>query len=402
MKIAMFTDAYFPRINGVGVSVKCFGRALAKIGNTVCVVCPAYDKQKAITIEKTEVKNYFIIRVPSTTTRFSSEDRYIKMGNFKLIAQEMDKFKPDIIHINSEFSLGIMGLIYARKRKIALVFTSHTMWEGYVGNYVRFLPSCVARKIGKEIVCFFAKRAQVVISPTERMFKLLQSYGIKRPIEILPTGIDDSIFKIDDKSFAALKEDIYKEFPVLKDKKILLYVGRVVREKNLYMLFDVFSKVKEKCENAALLFVGGGPELENLKKKAKEHKYSSSICFAGYRDRDILSYFYHLADVFVFPSCTETQGLVTIEAMRAALPVVAIGEMGTLDVMQGDNGGFMVKNNVEEFASKVITLLGDETLHLQKSKDAREWSAKWSMDYLTPKLESFYKKAIEANKEKTK
>ncbi len=402
MKIAMFTDAYFPRVNGVGVSVKCFGQALAKRGNKVCVVCPAYDKQKEILTENTEVKGFSITRVPSVNAIFSKEDRYIRTKYFKFVAQEMDKFKPEVIHINSEFSLGLMGQRYAKKRNIATIFTTHTMWESYIKNYAPLLPACLAKKIGKEIICFYAKRAQVVISPTDRMFKLLQSYGINRPIEILPTGIDDSICKVEDKAFASFKEDIYKEFPVLKNKKILLYVGRVVKEKNLYMLFDVFSKVKEKFENTALFFIGGGPELDNLKAKAKKHKYASSICFAGYRDRDILSYFYHLADVFVFPSCTETQGLVTIEAMRAGLPVVAIGEMGTLDVMKGDKGGFMVQNDTEEFAARVIDLLSDETLRAQKSKEAREWGAKWSIDYLTPKLEDFYKKALKIKKENIK
>ena len=395
MKIAMFSDAYFPRVNGVAVSVKCFGEALAKIGHEICVVCPAYDVQKEVVIENTEIKGFSIMRVPSVTIRFSSEDRYVKFSNWKLIKREMDKFKPDVIHINSEFALGIMGKRYARKNKVALVYTSHTMWESYIENYVHCLPSFCSRKIGKELVCFFAERAQVVISPTDRMCKLLSSYGINRPIEIIPTGMDDAISKIDDNKLVSFKSEIYKEFPALQNKKILLYVGRVVKEKNLYMLFDVFGKVREKFEDSVLFFVGGGPELDNLKEKAKTLPFASSILFAGYRDRNILSYFYHLADVFVFPSCTETQGLVTVEAMRASLPVVAIGEMGTLDVMQGDNGGFMVKNDVEEFSARVKDLLSDKELHSQKSKDAQEWSAKWSMNYLTPKMEGIYKKAID-------
>ena len=398
MKIAMFSDAYFPRVNGVGVSVKCFGEALAKIGHEICVVCPAYDVQKEVVIENTEIKGFSIMRIPSVSIRFSTEDRYVKFSNWKLIKREMNKFKPDVIHVNSEFALGIMGMIYARKNKVALVYTSHTMWESYIENYVHCLPSFCSRKIGKELVCFFAKRAQVVISPTDRMCKLLSSYGIKRPIEIIPTGMDDSISKIDENKLPSFKSDIYKEFPALENKKILLYVGRVVKEKNLYMLFDVFNKVRAKIDNTVLFFVGGGPELDNLKEKAKTLPFASSICFAGYRDRGILSYFYRLADVFVFPSCTETQGLVTIEAMRASLPVVAIGEMGTLDVMQGDNGGFMVKNDVEEFAARVIDLLSNKELHQQKSKEAGEWSSKWSMNYLTPKLENIYKKAIEERK----
>lgn len=399
MKIAMFSDAYFPRVNGVGVSVKCFGESLAKMGHKVCVVCPAYDSNPNILIEKTEVKGFTIMRIPAITPFFSKEDRFVRFTKWKIVRDAMDKFKPNVIHINTEFTLGIFARIYARRKNIALVYTSHTMWESYIKNYVHFLPSWLAKKIGQSLVSFFAKRAQVVISPTDRMCKLLTSYGINRPIEILPTGIDDSVSKIDEEKLSSFKKEIYKEFPVLENKKILLYVGRVVKEKNLDMLFDVFSKVREKFENSVLFFIGGGPELDVLKEKAKSLSFSSSVCFAGYRERNTLSYFYHLADVFVFPSCTETQGLVTIEAMRTGLPVVAIGEMGTLDVMQGDNGGFMVKNDVDEFSARVIDLLSDKDLHLQKSKEATEWSAKWSMDYLTPKLENAYKKAVKTQKE---
>ena len=395
MKIAMFSDAYFPRVNGVSVSIKCFAEDLAKRGHEVCVVCPAYNFQKEVVMENTDIKGFSMIRVPAKSIVFSKEDRYVKLTQWKRIKQEMDKFRPDVIHVNTEFGFGMLGMMYARRRKIALVYTNHTLWESYIKNYVHCMPSGYAKKLGKALVRFFAKRAQVVISPTQRMCQLLVSYGITRPVEIIPTGIDDCVCQIDENELASFKKKIYKEFPVLENKRILLYVGRVVKEKNLDMLFDVFSKVQEKLADSVLFFVGGGPELENLKQKAKSLPCASSICFAGYRERNVLAYFYHLADVFVFPSCTETQGLVTVEAMRASVPVVAIGEMGTLDVMQGDHGGFMVKNDVDEFAARVMDLLSDKVLHAQKSNEAREWSEKWSMDYLTPKLESSYKKAIE-------
>ena len=398
MRIALFTDTYFPRVNGVGVSVKCFGEALAKAGHEVCVVCPAYKADTDVYTETTDIKGFSLLRIPSVAIVFSKEDHYVKLSKWKRITAEVDKFKPDVVHINTEFSLGIFGMKYATRNNLALVYTSHTMWESYVENYIRFLPSEWARKFGRKIVCFFAKRAQVVITPTKRMCDLVSSYGINRPIEVLPTGIEESVSKIDEGKLPAFTEDIYREFPALKNKKILLYVGRVVKEKNLYMLFDVFAKVREKIPGTALFFVGGGPELEPLQQKAATLAAANDICFAGYRDRNMLSYFYHLADVFVFPSRTETQGLVTLEAMRASRPVVAIGEMGTLDVMQGDNGGFMVPNDVDAFADKVIALLSDQALHAQKSKEAREWSAKWSMDYLTPKVEGIYQKAIETVK----
>ena len=108
-----------------------------------------------------------------------------------------------------------------------------------------------------------------------------------------------------------------------------------------------------------LVIVGGGPDLETLLKQADYLKLSKNVCFTGYQSRDDLAYFYNLADVFVFPSVTGTQGLVTIEAMMTGLPVVAIVEMGTADVMKGVNGGLMVKHDAEEFSAKVLELLSN-------------------------------------------
>ena len=153
------------------------------------------------------------------------------------------------------------------------------------------------------------------------------------------------------------------------------------------MLFrSVLENAKKVYPDTILLIVGGGPELEPLQKRAAELKLSKNVCFTGYQNRDDLAYFYKLADVFVFPSVTETQGLVTIEAMMTGLPVVAIGEMGTVDVMQGNNGGFMVKNDVTEFSEKVIELLSNKELHKQKCEEALAWSKKWSLPDLTNTL----------------
>ena len=152
-------------------------------------------------------------------------------------------------------------------------------------------------------------------------------------------------------------------------------------------------KVRERVSNTVLLFVGGGPYLEELRKKSQDAGLVDSVFFTGYIDGSKLIYFYKVADVFTFPSKTETQGLVTIEAMLAGLPVVAIGEMGTLDVMQGDHGGFMVGDEIGEFSDHVVRLLEDETLRKEKSAEAEEWASKWKISNLTPKLAECYEKA---------
>ena len=152
-------------------------------------------------------------------------------------------------------------------------------------------------------------------------------------------------------------------------------------------------EVKKSVPDTALVFVGGGAEYEPLKARAKKLKCAWDICFAGYRTKEELAYFYDVSDVFVFPSKTETQGLVTVEAMLSGVPVVAIGEMGTVDVMQGDHGGFMVKDDVAEFSDKVVALLKNQQLRKKKAQEALDWGKKWKISALTPRLLECYEKA---------
>lgn len=408
MKIAMFTDAYYPRINGVAVSVRTYARALVQAGHKVCIVCCDYDGLEDSNLgkgnhfhydDKDEIsENLEIFRIPSTHVFISKEDKAAKLSAWHAVKHEMDRFKPDVIHINSEFLVGYFGLIYARHRKVASVFTFHTLWEEYVEGYIKFMPVYPAKKIAKQLIKFYLKRADVVITPTERIAQVVSDYNVSRPVRILPTGIPKITLPAKNKQNKPFFYRLNKIVPFVQKKHILLYVGRMVKEKNLDFLFSVLMEVKKSVPDTALVFVGGGAEFEPLKARAKKLKCSWDICFAGYRNKDELAYFYDISDVFVFPSKTETQGLVTIEAMMAGLPVVAIGEMGTVDVMQGDNGGFMVKDNVDEFSKRVISLLKDKELYKQKSLEAEEWSKKWELESLTPKLVSYYQEAIEINK----
>ena len=402
----MFSDAYYPRINGVAISVKSYAEALTNLGHNICIVCCNYEKP---TKENNYHKFYYddkveddkrikVLRLPALNVSFSKEDKAARIDQWHTCKKEMDSFKPDVIHINSEFVIGYFGLNYARHRKVPMVYTFHTLWEDYAANYIHFLPPSYSKKLAKEFIRFYLKRSDMIICPTERIQNVVKDYKIDRESKILPTGIPNHVAEIKKGQKQLFHNQLYKGFPLKKKKRILLYVGRVVKEKNLEFLFPVLDKVKKVYPDTMLVIVGGGPELEPLQKKATELKLSKNICFTGYQNRDDLAYFYKLADVFVFPSVTETQGLVTIEAMMTGLPVVAIGEMGTVDVMQGNNGGFMVKNDVTEFYEKVIELLSNKELHKQKCEEALAWSKKWSLPDLTNTLVEYYEEAIEIRK----
>lgn len=407
MNIAMFTDAYYPRINGVVVSVKSYAEALINLGHNVCIVCCDYQEtedsanQSKMIIPQTYTdERVQVLRIPSHHLFFSEEDRLARISQWHTIKHEMDSFKPDIIHINSEFFVGYYGLTYGRFRYIPIVYTFHTLWEDYVKGYIHFMPVNASKKIAKDLIKLFLKRADEIITPTNRIANVVKEYKINRPTDILPTGISNNISTISDSERDFLyKKLITEDFPLLKNKNILLYVGRVVKEKNLDFLFPVLKNVQKRVPDTALLIVGGGPELIPLKERAKQAGLENHIFFTDYIPRGNLAFYYSVAKIFVFPSVTETQGLVTIEAMMNGLPVVAIGEMGTIDVMQGDNGGFMVENDVNKFSDKVTELLSDSELCKNKSIEAKEWSKQWDISILSKKLVSLYENAIDFKKQ---
>lgn len=407
MNIAMFTDAYFPRVNGVAVSVESYATELSKLGHSVCVVCPDYiDNHTGMlgkhTVFKTfryeeghsEPHNFKVLRIPADNIVWSKEDRNARINQWKTIKTQLDIFSPHIVHVNTEFLMGWYGVTYARHRHKALVFTFHTLWEDYFAHYVHIVPAKLMKKMGQDIVKFYLKRADKIIVPTANIGKVVQRYGIEKEVHILPTGIPDSFLYCKKENIDCFRAAFFEKNPALQNKRILLYVGRIVKEKNLDFLFSVLESVLSVIPNVALLFVGGGPELKAMQEAAHTSPLKENIFFTEYRPRNELIYYYHLSDIFVFPSLTETQGLVTIEAMAAGLPVVAIGAKGTVDVMQGNNGGFMVENDMLIFAKRVIELLSDEALYETKRREAVQWGKKWALSSLALRLVNIYAECL--------
>lgn len=399
MNIAFFTDAYAPRVNGVAVSVQSYARELCRLGHKACIVCPNYDVtvRDISIIPDSKEASLLEVRIPASREVFSKEDRAVSLLFIRKMNAWLDGWKPDAVHVNTEFTVGILGVRYAKRNSIPMVYTFHTLWEDYFANYIHILPPAMLRWSGRRLVKAFLRRADEIIVPTMQIKETVSRYGIERESYILPTGIPDFVAAdIPHEKVKEFKIRLYEEFPNLTGKKILLYVGRMAKEKNLDLLISVLETVKKIIPLTALLFVGGGPEVEPLKKLTKEKNLSDSVAFAGYRERDELPFFYRVSDVFSFPSVTETQGLVTVEAMLSGLPVVAVGEMGTVDIMQGDKGGFMVHDDQNEFSERVVELLQNESLWQNKSKEASEWGRRWLISSLTPKLVERYRTAIES------
>jgi glycosyltransferase involved in cell wall biosynthesis len=396
MKIAMFTDAYKPRVNGVAVAVDTFARALRKAGHEVMVVCPLYEAPQSDYAYQ-EPDGVRVLRVPSLRFPLSKEDRVARFDKLLRVTRAVDAFAPEVIHVHSEAILGEHGFYYAKLRHLPLIYTFQTLWEQYVGYYVRFMPECVTRFIARRLMKLFLRRADLIIVPTPQIEDVVRGYKIKRPVRLLPTGIDPDEFQISTDEATRFRSKMEERYPALRGQKILLFVGRITQEKNVIFLMDMLPLVLKKCPETVLVVAGNGPELPQLKKICQERKLDGRCIFPGYLSRREIALAYAVADIFVFPSLTETQGLVTIEAMYSGTPVVAIGSMGTRMVMGGDHGGFMVDNDAGGFSRRVAQLLTDEKLYAVKAAEAREHSKDWLIGASTERLLDIYREAIAKN-----
>jgi glycosyltransferase involved in cell wall biosynthesis len=271
------------------------------------------------------------------------------------------------------------------------------LWEEYVAHYFPVLPVALLKSVTRRILKYVLKRADSIIVPTVQVEEVVKKrYKIEKETYLLPTGIDPDFFSHNQLEIADFRGIMEQMYPPLRDRRILLFAGRVTKEKNIAFLLKILPAIIAKHPEAALLIVGNGPDLHDLQKESEQMGLSAHCVFAGYLERKDLALAYAMSDIFVFPSLTETQGLVTIEAMFSGTPVVAIGSMGTIMVMGGDNGGFMVQNDGEEFTSRVLDLLEDSELYYRKITEAKAYAQNWMIDTMTVKLVGIYEKTIAA------
>jgi glycosyltransferase involved in cell wall biosynthesis len=245
----------------------------------------------------------------------------------------------DVLHAHSPFVTGWMSVRYARRLRIPLVYTYHTRLEEYV-HYVPFEPNAT-RRAASTLTRNFANLADAVIVPTEAMRERLLELGVTTRVEVIPSGIDLRRFGEGKRS-----ETLRASLGARNGDRLLLFVSRLAREKNVELLIDALASCKTRVR---LAIAGDGPEREALEQRALARGVAPRVHFLGSVDRDALPDLYASADAFVFPSVTETQGLVLVEALAAGAYVIAAEAPQIGDVL-GD-AGRMVSPSPEDFAT---------------------------------------------------
>ncbi|MBF0299555.1 MAG: glycosyltransferase [Oligoflexia bacterium] len=403
MNIVYVSDQYWPAFGGVTVSLDSFKNKLVQVGHNVSLFVPDYPNANEWDKEK-NIKNVFRFR--SYGLFFNEENRLVYRSEKKKIFEALDSIKPDLIHIHTEFTLAKIAISYSKKKNIPLVITAHTNWEELIHEYLTFVPNRTGR-----IYCRFRLRrlfnkADLVIVPTYLMEMLLNLYYVRTPMRIIPTGVDENYFICNDDNKEIKKEIKIADDPVfenifntIKDHKTMLFVGRVAKEKNIKFLINALHKLILKNDNLKLMIVGDGPDKAELEKYIHKMQLKDHVVFTGFIERSKLAQLYSIADVFVFASKVESQGLVILESMTCGTPVVAIGKMGTRELMGGDFGGYMVDDDLDLFVEKVDLLLNDPQIYKIKSTEALQEAKKWKIDVMASKMLRVYQTLVDKKNE---
>jgi 1,2-diacylglycerol 3-alpha-glucosyltransferase len=383
LNIGLFTETYYPEINGVATSVYMLKRELEEIGHTVYVFttttpgAPEYEHN--------------VFRVPSLPCILITERR-IGLFYQQKLASLIKKLNLDIIHTHTEFSLGIFGRIMAKELKLPMIHTYHTIYEDYTHYVTHFKP---LDKRAKAFVRIFTKiccnTVEQVIVPTDKVKELLLQYSVSKDISVIPTGVDLKKFNPELYTTEEVLQARY-ECGISKEDKVLLYIGRVSKEKNIAEIIEAMPDYMRSRPEVRLLIIGGGPEMERLKHRAEEMGLAGRILFAGPKPWDKIGLYYQIGDVFVSASRSETQGLTYIEAMAAGLPVVARKDKCLDDILVNGHNGYDFTNKEELIEGLDKILFSTEDISYSENAIAK--MRKFSTEEFARNVEKVYEEVI--------
>src|SRR3990170_1891362 len=342
MRVGLFTNNYLPFRGGVTTAVEKLREGLEAQGHRAWVFAPA---SRAPHDDPAFVFRYPSVPAP-TYPGFAVPLPFSR--RWSRAARELDL---DIFHAQHPFLLGVTARRLARSQGRPLVFTYHTRYEKYA-HYVP-LPEPLVASLAVRLASRFAGSADLVIAPSARIAESLADLGVRAPIAVVPTGVPLDLFRPGDRGAARLRLGLDEDAP------LCLYVGRLDREKSVERVIDAFGSIALVVSGARLLLVGQGSHEATLRRLAGASPARSAIRFAGSVAREELPPYYQAADLFLFASETETQGLVLAEAHACGLPAVAVRASGVDEVVRDGETGLLTKAEVEELADAAIGLLLD-------------------------------------------
>ena len=382
MNIAYFTNFYLPVVNGVVRSVESFRQELTRQGHNVFVFAQEHNGYQD--------EAPFIFRYPSLSLPMQVDiPAVIPVSTF--VNKLFPSLKPDVIHTHHPILLGQAAARKAEELNLPLVFTFHTQYREYTHYFP--LPQEAIQDFLKDTIETwlkdFMQKCQHIVIPSKSMEEILvRDYGLQDRYTVIPTGIDlDPIRKADGDTFRARMG--------WKDDKVLISTGRLEEEKNWPVLLRAAQKAMEKHHDLRMVIIGDGTDKSELENLAQELGIAERVTFTGQMPFDEVILHLKAADMFGFASVTETQGLVTMEAMAAGLPVVAVDASGTRDILDDGEQGYLVPEDPDALAQSLIRLLDSPKNMKRFSANALKRAETFDVKNCAKQLVDVYKQATE-------
>jgi Glycosyltransferase len=383
VNIGLFTDTYFPQINGVGTSTYTLAKELRSLGHNVYIFTPT-DPKNVLENEQG------VIRMPSMPCIFIHQYRFGVVYSPKTL-KKIAKLHLDIIHTQTEFSLGIFGKTLSKAFGIPMVHTYHTMYEDYVHYIVN--GALITKSMSHSFSRIFCNFARECIAPTAKVKDSLLQYGVTKPIHIIPTGINIDKFRKTNYPVADTLK-LRSSFGLNQNHKVILVLGRIAKEKSIDVIVNSMPEIFQKEPDARLLIVGDGPGRAALEKQVNSLGITNRVVFAGAKPWNEIGKYYQLGDIFVSASISETQGLTFIEAMAAGLPIVAKKDESIEGVIKNDETGIVFETD-DTLASKILGILKDNKKRNYLAKNGAVFAENISAEVFGKSIESVYKNVLE-------
>jgi len=381
MNIGIFTDTYYPQINGVAVSSVMLEKELGKLGHKVYIFTTSDPHMK--------IKLPRVFRLPSMPFIFLPSHRVALIYPPKLLLK-LKTLNLDVVHTQTEFGVGHLGKIVSKFYKLPIVHTYHTMYEDYVHYFAK--GYVITPKMAKIYMRNFCNKTDAVISPVRKTKEALIESGVTTPIKVIPTGLDfeslsgENITKEDEARTRA-------ELGLKENDKVVLFVGRVAKEKSIDVIMRQIPKLLEKQPNCKFVIVGGGPLLNSLKEMSGELEIEDKVIFAGAKPWKEVGRYYKIADVFTTASTSETQGLTYVEAMIAKKPVVAKKDESVSEIIEHGETGFYFEEE-EDVAEVLDYVLSNRELAERVAEKGFEQIQHLSAKQFAKNVEAIYLELI--------
>lgn len=383
MRIGMLVDTYKPHVSGITNYIELNKRELERTGHEVYVFTFGRPGQ---TDDESHILRSRGLPLGATgyyvALRHSSEAQ--------TVLRTMD-----VAQVHHPFLSGQLALRYCRPAGIPVVFTNHTRYDLYADTYLPFMPRTFSRGFLRWYMPALCSAVDLVVSPSAGMVQVLRDLGVTAPIELVPNGVDVHRFQaavpLERRSLGLSEEDV-----------LLVYAGRVAREKNMEFLLRAYDRVAQDVSNVHLLIIGGGQTqiLEDLKAFSARLGLSQRVTFTGMIPYANLPSYLAMCDAFVSASVSEVHPLSVIEAMSAGLPVLGIHSPGVGDTVADGQTGFLTDHDLGAYAARMKQLSTDPELLKRMGQAARLASEAYAIERTTSRMLEQYERLVAAARSK--